>query len=341
MFNNSQTSGNKLGLATTTIAIMGSMLSLSATASATTLKVTFTSVTPINGIGVAQLWAAAHDGTFDPFNSGETASRAIELLAEDGFIGNEGRVPGLLPIIQAAGLDLNKISPELRAAVDAGVDLTQFTPSDSLAGLFARSTAAQNGGVQEILFPFSTTPRFLVLLRSGESISTTLNVTDPNINRFFSYAGMLFPTNDTFIANDDPMGIEIFDAQGNFLGADFTVFGAQAWNAGTEVNDEGPNTVPYNIVASIGNSVDEGGVIHPFPIGGIKPPGSGGIVDLNFRGQKLFENGDFARSNYPLVRISVRQVSTPEPDSIMGLLTAGGVFLLSGCWKLFQRYFSK
>ena len=357
MFKIPNISRNKLGLITTAIMGLGSVLNLSAVANASTLNVEFTNVGPPNGMGIAQFWIGVHDGSFDLFNSGETASREIEILAEDGFIGLEGRVPGVVEIIEATGVNLEAVSPELRAAIDAGVDLNEFIPDNSIASLFAQSSAGANGGVQDILFPFSTTPRFFVLLRSGESISQTIKVEARLTNRFFSYAAMLFPTNDGFIANDDPQGIEIFDEQGNFIGADFTVFGDQVWDGGTEVNDEEQTSIPFT-PPIFGLSVDEGGVIHPFPSNSIKLPGEGGFVDFEFNGEKLFENADFSRplpsnglqlpgagelaqanvsgSNYPLVRVTVTQVSTPEPASIKGLLAVGGMLCLSRCLRFFK-----
>ena len=38
---------------------------------------------------------------------------------------------------------------------------------------------------------------------------------------------MLFPSNDAFLVNDDPTQIEIFDAEGNFIGAEFIITGNQ------------------------------------------------------------------------------------------------------------------
>ncbi|NEN88240.1 MAG: hypothetical protein F6K48_04645 [Okeania sp. SIO3H1] len=42
-------------------------------------------------------------------------------------------------------------------------------------------------------------------------------------SRYFSYGAMGLPSNDAFIANENPLGIRIFDEDGNFLGADFIV----------------------------------------------------------------------------------------------------------------------
>ena len=66
-------------------------------------------------------------------------------------------------------------------------------------------------------------------------------------NRYFSYASMFIPSNDAFVANDDPMAHPIFDANGGFTGVDFVIPGTAVLDAGTEVNDEIPdNTAALN-----------------------------------------------------------------------------------------------
>ncbi|ADE13480.1 conserved hypothetical protein [Nitrosococcus halophilus Nc 4] len=62
---------------------------------------------------------------------------------------------------------------------------------------------------------------------------------NPATNRFFSYATMVIPSNDAFIANANPQAHELFDAEGNFIGPiTFTVLGTQVRDAGTEANTE-------------------------------------------------------------------------------------------------------
>ena len=75
-------------------------------------------------------------------------------------------------------------------------------------------------------------------LEPGETQFIDL-VVDPTVSRYFSYASMVIPSNDAFISSPgNPLAIEIFDANGNFLGLDRNVDGNDVLDAGTEVNTE-------------------------------------------------------------------------------------------------------
>jgi len=88
------------------------------------------------------------------------------------------------------------------------------------------------------------------------------NITLEASQTFVSFGAMILPSNDAFVGTDQ--ALQLFDASGNFLGAQTVVFdGTDVYDAGTEVNTEldaaflnqsGPNT-----------GVDENGVItlHP------------------------------------------------------------------------------
>ncbi len=74
----------------------------------------------------------------------------------------------------------------------------------------------------------------------GESTTFSLDVGDSSVNRYFSFASMIIPSNDLFIANGNPASFEIFDAMGNFNGNGpivIEIFGESVRDAGTEVND--------------------------------------------------------------------------------------------------------
>jgi hypothetical protein len=98
----------------------------------------------------------------------------------------------------------------------------------------------------------------------------TLDIGDPMVNRYFSFASMLVPSNDFFLGNDDPMAYELFDAGGNFLGPlTIDVYSDDAWDAGTEVNDltDGPAFI-VGQDATMGTP--EGGVVTPlFDVAGV------------------------------------------------------------------------
>ncbi|PZD74071.1 Haloalkane dehalogenase [Acaryochloris thomasi RCC1774] len=302
--------------------------------SATTLQITVENLAPENGIGFAALWFGLHDGSFDTFNPDDPASEALEFLFEDGLVGLEEAVlPGILEDIIAAGLDPAQLPLSIQQALTLGLDLpTLPPPPGTLAGEFLLDPAGANGGTQGMVvtsirtnpelfdllddpsaFPQnvldSVTNPFFFIQASGETetFTVTLNGT-PEENRYFSFASMLFPTNDGFIGNDDPEAIEIFDASGNFVGADFIVTGADAWDGGTEVNDEAPESLLYTFEA-FGDGIDEGGTIQPFP--GFRPPGDGGALDFEFNGNLVAENADFSSTD-PIARITVTAVDAPE-----------------------------
>ena len=74
----------------------------------------------------------------------------------------------------------------------------------------------------------------------GESASAIINVEDPAGAQFFTWATMVIPSNDAFLATtDDPQGEQVFDADGNFLGpVTITRTGDDVLDAGTEANTE-------------------------------------------------------------------------------------------------------
>jgi hypothetical protein len=63
------------------------LAALAASAQADLYRVTMqvTNLAPVNGAIITPVWVAAHDGTFDIFNVGQTAPQFLERLAEDGL----------------------------------------------------------------------------------------------------------------------------------------------------------------------------------------------------------------------------------------------------------------
>lgn len=317
--------------------------------SVTTLQVTVENLAPANGIGFAALWFGLHDGTFDTFNPGDSASKSLEFLFEDGLVGlEEAILPGILDDIIAAGLDINELPVSVQQAIALGLDLpTLPPPPGTLAGDFLLSPSGENGGTQGMVvtsirtnpelfdllddpsaFPQdvldSVTNPFFFIQASGETETFTVTLEGtPEENRYFSFASMLFPTNDGFIGNDDPQAYEIFDESGNFVGADFIVTGADAWDGGTEVNDEAPESLLYTFEA-FGQGEEQNGTIQPFP--GFRPPGDGGALDFEFNGNLVAENADFASTD-PIARITVTAVDEPAeptpPDVVPDFGTDG------------------
>ena len=141
-------------------------------------------------------------------------------------------------------------------------------------------------------------------------------------SRYFSYASMILPSNDAFIANGNPLAHQIIDDNGNFLGANFIVAGSEVLDAGTEVNDEGETTTAFfgQTVANTGTT--EGGTVEAHP--GFIP---GGRILSSVQ----FANADFTAENYNVARITVEQIddsataTTPEPGVTLSLLILSGI----------------
>ena len=332
------------------------------------LNITVENLAPSLGIDLAPFWFGLHDGTFDFFDLGAPASAGLEILVEDGITGYEEILfPGFVNAAISAGVPIEKLPLAVQQAIASGLDLSALPPPPgTLAGEFVTSTARANGGTQgmvttttfrsdfrffeliedpDFVIPDFLSPEdlmdileapFLLVQAPGETETFTVELNGaPEQNRYFSYASMLFPTNDGFIGNDDPLAIEIFNNQGEFLGAEFIIMGTDVLDGGTEVNDESPETLFYTL-DTFGNSVDENGVIQPFPVPGFLPPGSGGLLDFEFNGNLIASNADFTVPNYPIARLTISQFmspqpppseSVPDPASTVGLIFLGGGLL--------------
>jgi hypothetical protein len=139
-------------------------------------------------------------------------------------------------------------------------------------------------GVEEVIDP-------------GESVSQTftLDSDDPN-SRFFNYASMVIPSNDAFIANDNPTSIPVFDEEGNFIGADLVISGDQVLDAGVEVNDEAQSNTAFLGQTKPNTGTTASGVVRTHS--GLKSKG-------RILSSSDFANADFTADNYNVARITV------------------------------------
>lgn len=208
---------------------------------------------------------------------------------------------------------------------DRDVSLNGFPGTENLvedgntAPLSTRFTSVGAGQVQGTILGTGGTNAGPIDV--GETASFMVEV-DPTLasSRFFSYASMVLPSNDAFIANGSPTAHPIFDEFGNFIGADFIELGSDVLDGGTEVNDELPASTAFFGQQTPNTGVDENGVVVLHP--GFNALGSGGILD-----DPRFANADFTANGYQVARIRVQVV--PEPSTTIGLLAvAGGAFFL-------------
>jgi hypothetical protein len=129
-------------------------------------------------------------------------------------------------------------------------------------------------------------------------------------SRFFSYASMIVPSNDAFIANGNPQAFQIFSNTGNFLGASFTVNGNMVLDAGTEVNDELPANTAFFGQAAPDTGVTENGVVGLHP--GFIP---GGAILSDPR----FNNANFLAGGYQVAQFTIAAVPEPSTYLLIGL----------------------
>lgn len=124
-------------------------------------------------------------------------------------------------------------------------------------------------------------------------------------SQYFSYASMMLPSNDAFIANGNPTAHALYNAQGEFVFEDF--IDANVLDAGSEVNDEIPANTAFFGQMAPDTGVVEGGVVAPHP--GFLPPGSAGILD-NF----MYRNAQFTLPGYSPAMIRIRRATAVTDD---------------------------
>ena len=145
----------------------------------------------------------------------------------------------------------------------------------------------------------------------GETVSATFTLDrNADTSRFFSYASMVIPSNDAFIANGNPLISPIFDEEGNFIGTDFIVAGNEVLDGGTEVNDELAENTAFFSQETPDTGVDENGVVelHPGFIDGGRILSEDGTTQ---GAPAAFNNADFLAEGYQVARVTVSIVDDP------------------------------
>ncbi len=144
-------------------------------------------------------------------------------------------------------------------------------------------------------------------LLPGSQVSATLNISNPLVERYFSYASMIIPSNDAFVANGNPMGHEVFDDSGKFVAKGFIVAGSEVLDAGTEINDElASHTAFLNQAGSNIGLDEEGGVVSLSS--GFAAPGTldypNGVLN-----HPVFGNADFTAEGARILQFDFRYVN--------------------------------
>ena len=166
----------------------------------------------------------------------------------------------------------------------------------------------------------------------GESVTEIFNL-DPAEERYFSYASMVIPSNDAFIANGNPLAHEIFDGLGSFVGAfTFLILGADVLDAGTEVNSE--TSAAFLDQMNPNEGTTEGGVVslHPGFNGSLGNPLGAPMNILGGTNAAGFPigvvEGDFTQPDYQIARITISAIPEPSSFALFGL--GIGLIALSG-----------
>lgn len=146
----------------------------------------------------------------------------------------------------------------------------------------------------------------------GETVEfeVTVDGDDPS-SRYFNYASMILPSNDFFVANGNELAHEIFDEAGNFLGAEFVVPGSAVLDAGTEVNDEAPETTAF-----FGQSMPDTGTTE----NGVIQLAEGFIPGGRILSEPRFSEADYTALGYEVVRITITETeAASEFDELIDL----------------------
>lgn len=107
--------------------------------------------------------------------------------------------------------------------------------------------------------------------QSAESMVFNL---DSETQRYFSYASMLIPSNDAFIANGDPVAHRVFNDDGSFSGPiSIRVLGTDVNDAGTELNDEQEAAFFNQSATDTGTTTSDVITAHPGFNGSVGNPG--------------------------------------------------------------------
>jgi len=205
---------------------------------------------------------------------------------------------------------------ELTAGFPGLTALAEGGDTAPISAAFSASSAGAAGGAQATV----TSVAFggdAPVFSPGESTAFTLDVGDSSVNRYFSFASMVIPTNDLFVANGNPFSHMLFDGSGSFVGPMvIEIYGRDVLDNGSEVNSAtGGAAFSANGGASVGESelirnlfsdVGDEAYLSSFIGSGT---GNGSTIGSAFGADDL------------IARITITQV--PAPSGLAGLIGGG------------------
>ena len=163
------------------------------------------------------------------------------------------------------------------------------------------------------------------LLAQGASETLMFDVASDGSNDYFSYASMILPSSDYFIANGNPLAIDLSSILSGGGVIEFGVgLAGTILDAGTEINDfafSAGNPLVGIPAGDAPNGADEGGVVsnvaNPFA-GFLNAPGGFTVGNLDFNDSAIYPDG------VATVRIeAIRPTGVPEPGAALPIAALG------------------
>jgi hypothetical protein len=204
------------------------------------------------------------------------------------------------------------------AYLPASVAIERLAEDGNLDPLRANFAAA-NAGFRDGVAMGPVNPP----IAPGQTAMVTILVDDQSpLNRYFSYASMIIPSNDAFIMHDNPAAFQVFTPAGMLIQQSFVVRGVDIWDAGTEVNDEIPMNTAFFGQMTPNTGQTEGGVIRPHP-GFLGSMGNPQPLP-RILADPMFANADFTVPGYEVARITI----IPAPSGAVALAMLGALTML-------------
>lgn len=247
---------------------------------------------PSNGVAITPVWVGFHDGSFDSYDAGLSSQPGLERLAEDG--------------------DTSLISTDFIAG-STYVDNSGGTPVSATVASSQPGSQRVDGTIGSPTGPPPLLP--------GQSAFGEFIVATDGSNSFFSYASMILPTSDYFVANGNPLAFNLDDLfDGTVSAIEFNIGLPGTINdAGTEVNDfaDSPANglfpgrgLPTGQTAPDQGTVEGGAVTNVAnAFSGFANSAGVDLAGFDFNNASLYPNGI----------ATIRITAVPEPSSMTAI----------------------